>query len=90
MLDGGGGVDTLTGGSGNDIFVLDLGQQRITDFTRGEDRLRVDLADDQTFDDVISFDMGADGLAVRSGTSILAVLLDYTTEDLDITDFDIV
>ena len=41
-LEGGAGDDTLTGGAGKDRFVYasaDTGHDRITDFTRGEDRI---------------------------------------------------
>ncbi|NBZ86338.1 calcium-binding protein [Stagnihabitans tardus] len=50
QINGGAGIDTLTGGAGLDDFVFDLAPGAadadvITDFTLGEDRLRLDDAD---------------------------------------------
>jgi len=58
-ITGGAGNDTMTGGTGNDLFVFhngDLGSDRITDFTHGQDRMYLSgvdantiLAGDQNF-----------------------------------------
>lgn len=57
LLDGGiGGVgkDILTGGRGSDTFVFlaDYGQDTITDFGRGQDRIQLSLADFKSFQDI--------------------------------------
>ena len=51
VLDGGAGTDTLTGGEGNDWFTLHQGVLTsdstldvVTDFTRGEDKIKVDAS----------------------------------------------
>ena len=47
-LIGGAGKDTMTGGAGNDLFVFhdgDLGSDRITDFTSGQDRIDLSAVD---------------------------------------------
>lgn len=59
VLDGGvGGVgkDILTGGRGDDIFVFlaDYGQDTITDFGRGHDRIQLSLTDFKSFSDVLN------------------------------------
>ncbi|MEM0908952.1 MAG: VWD domain-containing protein, partial [Pseudomonadota bacterium] len=70
-LDGGVGVDTLTGGAGDDVFILgDLGAADvITDFTVGEDGVRLELgvlvAEDGSVDD------SALRLVERNGNTIL-------------------
>ena len=58
ILDGAGGVDTLTGGEGADTFVIanngeDLESDLITDFTSGEDLIVLDLASYGIFADEI-------------------------------------
>ena len=52
LLVGGAGVDTLTGGEGNDWFTLYQGPLTtdstldvVTDFTRGEDKIKVDVSE---------------------------------------------
>lgn len=51
MLESGSGNDIMTGGSGNDIFrfrtadFAEYSVDRITDFTRGEDRIQLNLVD---------------------------------------------
>jgi Ca2+-binding RTX toxin-like protein len=57
VLDGGiGGLgkDILTGGSGADkfVFMADYGQDIITDFGRGDDRIQLSLADFKSFADI--------------------------------------
>ena len=51
LLDGGAGTDTLTGGEGNDWFTLHQGALTsdstldvVTDFTQGEDQIKVDVS----------------------------------------------
>ncbi len=58
VLDGGAGADILTGGEGNDWFTLyqgaltdDSTPDIVTDFTRGEDKIKVD-ASEETFMDL--------------------------------------
>jgi Ca2+-binding RTX toxin-like protein len=41
-LSGGEGNDLLTGGTGGDDFVFNGGQDIISDFTNGQDRIRID------------------------------------------------
>ena len=40
-LDGGSGNDTLTGGSGNDVFIYSSGRDVITDYTVGQDKIKL-------------------------------------------------
>ncbi len=40
-LNGGRGNDTLTGGAGNDVFIYEGGNDVITDYTAGQDKIRI-------------------------------------------------
>lgn len=40
-LYGGSGNDTLTGGTGNDVFVYESGNDIITDYTAGQDKIKI-------------------------------------------------
>jgi Ca2+-binding RTX toxin-like protein len=56
ILDGGGGNDTLAGGAGNDIFILNnAGQEIISDFTRGQDKIDLSKAGFLNLDDLKRF-----------------------------------
>ena len=68
ILDGAGGVDTLTGGDGSDTFVIasngsGLEADTITDFTPGEDLIVLDLA---------SFGVSAEDLGLLSSGLVSA------------------
>jgi Ca2+-binding RTX toxin-like protein len=83
LLDGGDGIDTLTGLSGSDIFVFSTlssfsvaKADRITDFTSGEDMIRVGaqaLGVDSTNGFTFGTVQGFSGLAMalRTSTSIV-------------------
>ena len=81
------GNDRLTGGGGADTFVFARtkaeGRNTITDFTDGEDRIRIAGS---AFKDLMIADAGADAvITLASGTRI--VLLDVEGADLSAADF---
>jgi len=96
-LDGGGDRDILTGGGGNDMFRLGRNfdgsssggatltdADRITDFTRGPDRLLLTSA--QRFDELTFAAIGNDTIVRdRISGDFLAIVEGVT--DLDVTDF---
>jgi VCBS repeat-containing protein len=65
-LDGGDGDDTMTGGAGADKFDIDTGNDIITDFTVGEDK--IDLSDSS----VTSMARLADFLGEEAGSAVIA------------------
>ena len=68
-LSGGTGKDTLTGGAGKDIFVYSAGDDVITDYTSGQDRIRISGTISETSysgNDVI-FKIGLGSLTVKDG-----------------------
>jgi len=71
----GGGVNTLTGGSGSDTFVLteDGNVDTITDFTPGEDR--IDLTFIKSYRDISQLDIKytSDGAVITFGDEILNI-----------------
>ena len=81
-LDGGAGSDTLFGGNAKDIFVLraDSGEDTITDFARGNDRLG--LADNLQLEQ-LSFV----GNTIQLETEVLATLVGIDAESLTADDF---
>ena len=84
-LDGGAGDDTLTGGAGRDLFVLrpDEGEDTITDFDLGSDRLG--LAAGLEFE-ALTFT----GNIIQTGDELLATLDGVNTEDLTAQDFSLI
>ena len=92
--DGSGGTDTLTGGTGNDTFVVHdaSGSVTVTDFTAGastDDVINLaDVTSLTNFTDVTSAatDVGSDVVIDLGGGSTLT-LTGVLTADLDSTDF---
>ncbi len=74
ILDGGDGLDMLTGGSGRDRFILSsgYGDDMITDFQDGQDRLQ--LVEGLTFESLTIEAMGFNYTAIRLDYEILATL----------------
>ena len=89
-LDGGGGADRLYGNEGNDIFIFEAGHgdDRILDFTDGEDQIDLSAFSLSGFDDLtitsISDSVKID-LSEHGGGTIL--LQDFDMVDLDSSDF---
>ena len=56
ILNGLGGDDILTGGLGKDTFVFtaDFGHDTVTDFTHGQDRIRLELTNLHNYADVLA------------------------------------
>ena len=78
VLDGGEGNDTLTGGAGNDTFRVSFvaGQEEtITDFTKGEDKIRINVSDTSAVNDLRSL-FRDDDIKYLSTT-----ITDYTGND---------
>ncbi|WP_417822141.1 hypothetical protein [Terasakiella sp.] len=73
---GGAGADTLTGGAGNDIFYFRFGDgdDVITDFTSGEDRIALDTATFQIAPGTMTFEQITgtyDGTNAASGANVV-------------------
>lgn len=89
VLRSGAGDDELAGGDGADVFVLEGGQNTITDFDAGEgDVIEVQARayGINTLDDLAYFGPGDDGLArlvVKSTGEIVAVLEDMHGKQFD-------
>lgn len=76
LLNGGGGADALFGGGGNDVFVFgtrDGLNDRIMDFTEGQDRIRVS-APGLDFGDIVINNSGFDNVIVRIGNTRVLVM----------------
>jgi Ca2+-binding RTX toxin-like protein len=74
-LRGGSGTDRLTGGTGRDVFVFgaaDGSGNRITDFTEGQDRIRIAAAG-RDFDDVTITGSGSDNVVLQIGSTRIIV-----------------
>lgn len=85
-ITGGAGNDVLAGGSGSDVFVFKgrAGNDRITDFERGADR--IDLSDyGMRFRDILREDKAAGALVTHNGGTIL--LEGIAAADLSASDF---
>lgn len=83
-LAGGSGFDLLVGGSGRDIFDLSGSSDRIRDFQNGIDRL--ELPDQISFSDLSIVQQGQN-LAIRFGSSNLAILTKTQITQIDASDF---
>lgn len=73
---GGAGADTLTGGAGNDIFYFRFGDgdDVITDFTSGEDKIALDTATFQIAPGTMTFEQITgtyDGTNAASGANVV-------------------
>jgi len=73
---GGAGADTLTGGDGNDLFYFrfDDGDDVITDFTSGQDKIALDTATFQIVPGTLTFEQITgtyDGTNAASGASVV-------------------
>lgn len=86
VLNGGGGGDFLVGGGGADRFVFRLGdgQDRIADFTQGQDRIVFQAGPDDT-SDLRIIDQGRDTVIEYGANSITLVNVDHRL--IDGTDF---
>ena len=89
-LDGMGGADTLTGGSGPDIFVMrqGYGQDVITDFETGVDRVRLDAAGMTNFAQVTAAmtQTGAD-VVLNLGAGDQLLFQNHKVSDFSAEDF---
>ncbi|MES0884282.1 hypothetical protein ABLQ08_26660, partial [Roseibium sp. SCPC14] len=83
---GGNGADTLTGGAGDDIFVFEheSGNDRVKDFTDGEDLIRIESGA-SAFADLVLEASGQDALVKFGSTTI--TLEDVLLSELDQGDF---
>ena len=84
------GDDTLTGGTGNDRFIFNLqgGDDIVTDFTDGQDRLDVTNFDFNSVSDVLALatQQGADVVfELPTGTTVILQNVQLAT--LDASDF---
>lgn len=91
ILSGASGTDILTGGAGVDTFVFKtaFGQDSITDFGRGADKINLaDFDDVSGFSDLMKHDVTVSGneLIIGSGSDTLT-LHDTAKSDLDASDF---
>ncbi|MEM7522966.1 MAG: hypothetical protein AAF360_04235 [Pseudomonadota bacterium] len=92
-LDGGGGADVVIGGAGNDIFVFsNNGDDTITDFTLGEDRLHVRRIDAANLSDLTLTDLAPGQVEVsKDGLSVVLYdgdgVADFTSADFNASDF---
>lgn len=66
-IDGGKGNDSLSGGKGKDIFVFSAGNDTITDYTAGEDKIRVTLSGG-------SFDVSKKDIVLNYGANNLTII----------------
>ena len=94
VLNGGAGFDRLSGGSGADTFVVmaDTGFDRITDFEIGTDRIEIDAATVDAFDDLVLTQRdGFTVVAFEDGVGTYArIRLDgVAADDLGAADFDL-
>ena len=88
-LEGGYGNDILTGGEGSDTFVFIPGEGTdvVTDFTNGVDSLDVSAFESLTYDD-LTFTQEGNDVRISSGANDVEIVLnDFSTSDLDATDF---
>ena len=73
-LNGGAGSDTLTGGAGKDVFVYEGGNDVITDYTAGEDKIRLTNSQEiKSYEfnsdyNKLTFNIGTVGNAATTGT----------------------
>ena len=78
-LDGGAAADTLTGGAGNDLFIYSAGKDIITDYTAGEDKIKISKGkiSNTTYDgqDVI-FEIGSGSLTVQDASGKEITIID--------------
>lgn len=86
LIDGGDGSDRISGGSGADTFLFETGSghDTITDFTQGEDVIRIDRAGISDFDDL---EIVADGSGARIVLGADSILLSVSAAALDASDF---
>lgn len=86
LIDGGDGSDRISGGSGADTFLFETGSghDTITDFTQGEDVIRIDRAGISDFDDL---EIVADGSGARIVLGADSILVSVSAAALDASDF---
>ncbi|MEH7827393.1 calcium-binding protein [Gemmobacter denitrificans] len=86
LIDGGDGSDRMSGGSGADTFLFETGSghDTITDFTQGEDVIRIDRAGISDFDDL---EILADGSGARIVLGADSILLSVSATALEASDF---
>ncbi len=83
FIDGGAGTDTLTGGAGSDTFVLREGggDDVITDFVQGEDRILFDFNSySDVFGDLGSFYDGQQFTDFTGQTNVLVSAVDANAD----------
>lgn len=83
-LNGGSGNDTLTGGAGVDVFVYDSGNDLITDYKSGEDKIKIGTITNSTIkgSDVI-LTTGNDNLTIKGAKDKVVTLVDNSGNSSD-------
>ena len=90
-ITGGTGDDTLTGGAGADTFVFASGDgnDTITDFENGTDTIDLSAITAITVFSDLTITQDGDDTKIDLGTNVGEIILeDFTSTDLDATDFD--
>jgi Ca2+-binding RTX toxin-like protein len=98
VIDGGGGADTLTGGGGNDVltggadadtfvFGTGFGNDTITDFVTGTDKIDLSALGTLTFDTIIANTTDSGSGAVIALTDGTIILTGVDRTDLSTGDF---
>ncbi len=87
VLIGGAGNDQLTGGRGADLFVFDGGQDRVTDFTNGVDKLDVSSLFDNVDAALASAKLVSGGVLLSAADGSTLLLSGFQLSQLDVSDF---
>ena len=78
-LNGGAGNDTLTGGAGNDVFLYGTGKDVITDYTAGQDKIKIlsgKISKTSYSGQNVIFTIGSGTLTVKNGKGKKITIVD--------------